>query len=146
MNIPGENPLRRTRTLQPLSERRDRARPVSMREKLGAKWYKSSLTWSSTKTPEPPMARPKVKLREGDVEAFHNLAYSVVSRTLAHECEFRRQGCMEPDVREWKLMKKHNGLRVYKCKMQSDFQPSLSQDNALARAPTTFCVGSIDGP
>ncbi|KAG1689154.1 hypothetical protein DVH05_002792 [Phytophthora capsici] len=116
-----------------------------MREKLGAKWNKSRLARSSTKTPEPPMARPKVKLREGDVEAFRNLAHSVISRTLAHECEYRRQGCPEPDVHEWKLMKKQNGLRVYKCKMQPEFQPSLSQDNALARAPTTFCVGTIDG-
>ncbi|ETO85841.1 hypothetical protein F444_00543 [Phytophthora nicotianae P1976] len=139
-------PLRRARTLQPLSEqRRDRARPASMREKIGVRWHKSLLARSSAKTPEPPMARPKVRLRDGDVEAFRNLAHSVISRTLAHECEYRRQGCPEPDAQEWKLVKRHNGLRVYKCKMQPEFQPSLSQENALARAPTAVCVGTIDG-
>ncbi|KAL4114292.1 hypothetical protein PRIC2_014615 [Phytophthora ramorum] len=116
-----------------------------MREKLGARWHKSRLSRSASKTPEPPMARPKVRLRDGDVEAFRHLAHSVVSRTLALECEFRRQGCPEPDMHEWKLLKRHIGLRVYKCKMQQEFQPSLSQDNGLARAPTAFCVGTIDG-
>ncbi|KAG2759365.1 hypothetical protein PC129_g17603 [Phytophthora cactorum] len=139
-------PLRRARTLQPLSEqRRDRARPASMREKIGARWHKSRLARLSSKTPEPPMARPKVRLRDGDVEAFRNLAHSVISRTLAHECEYRRRGCTEPDAHEWKLVKRYNGLRVYKCKMQPEFQPSLSQENALARAPTAVCIGTIDG-
>ncbi|POM77912.1 Hypothetical protein PHPALM_4631 [Phytophthora palmivora] len=117
-----------------------------MREKIGTQWYKTRLNRSSAnKTPEPPMARPKVKLRDGDIEAFRNLAHSVVSRTLAHECEYRRQGCPEPEAQEWKLMKRHNGLRVYKCKMLQEFQPSLSQENGFARAPTAFCVGTIDG-
>ncbi|KAI9982361.1 hypothetical protein PInf_008298 [Phytophthora infestans] len=117
-----------------------------MREIIGVRWNKSRLERSSAKTPEPPMARPKVRLREGDVEAFRNVAHSVISRTLARECEFRRQGCPEPDVQEWKLVKRHKGLRVYKCKMQPAFQPSLSQENALARAPTAVCIGTIDGP
>ncbi|KAG7385020.1 hypothetical protein PHYPSEUDO_002032 [Phytophthora pseudosyringae] len=146
MDLAEVAPLRRARTLQPLSElRRERTRPPSMREKIGARWHKSRLARSSAKTPEPPMARPKVKLRDGDVEAFRNLAHSVVSRTLAHECEYRRQGCPEPDAHEWKLAKRHHRLRVYKCKMQPEFQPSLSQENGLARAPTAFCEGTIDG-
>ncbi|EEY69682.1 uncharacterized protein PITG_19300 [Phytophthora infestans T30-4] len=102
-----------------------------MREIIGVRWNKSRLERSSAKTPEPPMARPKVRLREGDVEAFRNVAHSVISRTLARECEYRRQGCPEPDVQEWKLVKRHKGLRV--------------QENALARAPTAICIGTIDG-
>ncbi|GMF32961.1 unnamed protein product [Phytophthora lilii] len=116
-----------------------------MREKIGARWHKARLTRSSAKTPEPPMARPKVRLRDGDVEAFRNLAHSVVSRTLAYESEYRRQGCPEPDAQDWRLVKRHNGLRVYKCKMQQEFQPSLSQENGHAQVPTAFCVGTIEG-
>jgi hypothetical protein len=43
-------------------------------------------------------------------------------------------------------VKRHNGLRVYKCKGQQEFQPSLSQENGLARARTAFCAGTMDGP
>ncbi|KAE8885572.1 hypothetical protein PF005_g26400 [Phytophthora fragariae] len=117
-------------------QRCQRPRPASVREKIGARWR---LTRSSTKTPDLPLVRPKVRLRDGDAEAFRNLAHSVVSRTLAHECEYRRQGSPEPDAQEWKLVKRHNGLRVFKCKKQQELQ---SQEN---RASTAFCVGTIDG-
>ncbi|KAG6616640.1 uncharacterized protein IUM83_13042 [Phytophthora cinnamomi] len=114
-----------------------------MREKIGARWC---LTRSTAKTPEPPIVRPKIKLRDGDVEAFRNLAHSVVSRTLAHECEYRRQGSPEPVAQEWKLVKRHNGLRVFKSKVQQqEFQLSSIHENGLARAPTAFCLGTIDG-
>ncbi|GMF58722.1 unnamed protein product [Phytophthora fragariaefolia] len=118
-----------------------------MREKIGPRWHKSRFGRSSAKTSEPPVhvARPKVQLRDGDVEAFRNLAHSVISRTLAHECEYRRKGFPEPEAQEWKLVKRQNGLRVYKCKILEEFQPSVSQSNGLARAPTAFSIGSING-
>lgn len=75
-----------------------------------------------------------MRLRDDDAEVFRTLAHSVVSRTLAHECEYRRQGSPEPGTHEWRLIKRQNGLRVYK-----------SHENGLARLPTGFCIGTIDG-
>ncbi|KAH7464930.1 uncharacterized protein KRP23_12668 [Phytophthora ramorum] len=140
-------PFRRARSLQPLSDQRlrqaDRLRPGSMREKLGARWHKSRLRRSASKT-RATDGSAKVRLRDGDVEAFRHLAHSVVSRTLALECEFRRQGCPEPGMHEWKLLKRHI---VPVCTVQNAAGvPAVTEPGQrTCEAPTAFCVGTIDG-
>ncbi|KAF4046849.1 hypothetical protein GN244_ATG00676 [Phytophthora infestans] len=80
------------------------------------------------------MSTPKLYLIEGEAQAFRHLAHSIVSRTLAHECEFRQLGCPEPNSKEWKLLKRQDDLSVYKQRGSSD-----------SKTYTVKCVGSLEG-
>ncbi|ETI38149.1 hypothetical protein F441_15871 [Phytophthora nicotianae CJ01A1] len=88
-----------------------------------------------SKVPQPKKSTtPKLYLKEGEAQAFRHLAHSIVSRTLAHECEFRQLGCPEPNSKEWKLLKRQDDLSVYKQRGSSD-----------SKTYTVKCVGSLEG-
>uniref|UniRef100_A0AAV1UTM8 FYVE-type domain-containing protein n=1 Tax=Peronospora matthiolae TaxID=2874970 RepID=A0AAV1UTM8_9STRA len=89
----------------------------------------------------------RVKLTHGTVEGFRHLAHSIVSRTLAHECEYDRLGRPEQAESEWKVLKKQNHLQLYKRRAlrvcpQADHHRLGS---SLEKPPAVACVGSVDG-
>jgi hypothetical protein len=92
------------------------------------------------KVPAPRAAIPKLFMKDGEVQAYSHLAHSIVSRTLAHECEYRQLGCPEPSSKEWKLLKRQEDLTVYKQRGQSE-----SADKASSKTYTVMCVGSLEG-
>ncbi|EGZ15038.1 hypothetical protein PHYSODRAFT_459011, partial [Phytophthora sojae] len=76
-------------------------------------------------------------LADGEVQPYRHLAHSIVSRTLAHEMEHRRTKGPEMSQRDWKLLKRHNELSIYKRRA-----PEQSQQT---QRPMVLCVGSIAG-
>ncbi|GMF26612.1 unnamed protein product [Phytophthora lilii] len=89
----------------------------------------------------------KATLQPGNVEGFRHLAHSIVSRTLALECEYDRMGRPEQDEHAWKMLKKQNHLRVYKRKAQQTSQ-QLDQSRvgvSSKKPPMVICVGSVEG-
>ncbi|KAL4163923.1 hypothetical protein KRP22_004550 [Phytophthora ramorum] len=113
-------------------------KPVERRstvpEQLGAQHFES-------KAPKVPRSAPRLNLADGDVQAFRHLAHSIVSRTLAHEVEFRQLGCPEPNAKEWKLLKRHEDLSVYKQRGRAE--PSESGEST--KSVHVKCVGSLEG-
>ncbi|GMF44723.1 unnamed protein product [Phytophthora fragariaefolia] len=92
-----------------------------------------------TKTIPPiKVTTPKLNLTDGEVQSFKQLAQSIVSRTLAYECEYRQLGCPEPSSKEWKLLKKQAELSVYKHRAPHSEQQSSKTYNVV-------CVGSLEG-
>ncbi|CAI5742859.1 unnamed protein product [Peronospora destructor] len=88
----------------------------------------------------------QVTLEPGSVEGFRHLAHSIVSRTLAFECEYDRLGRPDQDEHAWKMLKKHNRLCVYKRKAQQSSKLDQSQIEALSKKPPmVICVGSVEG-
>jgi hypothetical protein len=99
----------------------------------------------------PPFARDasvvsssNATLQPGNVEGFRHLAHSIVSRTLALECEYDRMGRPVQDEHAWKLLKKQNHLRVYKRKPQQASQLDQSRAGS-SKPPMVICVGSVEG-
>ncbi|KAG6616615.1 uncharacterized protein IUM83_13061 [Phytophthora cinnamomi] len=88
--------------------------------------------------PPKKVATPKLNLTSGEAEAFKHLAHGIVSRTLALECEYRQLGCPEPSTKEWRLLKRHGDLNVYKHRHPSDDQESSKTYNVM-------CLGSLEG-
>ncbi|KAE9301305.1 hypothetical protein PR003_g22556 [Phytophthora rubi] len=84
-------------------------------------------------------------LEPGNVEGFRHLAHSIVSRTLALECEYDRMGRPDQDEHVWKLLKRQNRLRVYKRKAQSTDRLDQSRMGGSGNKPTVICVGSVEG-
>ncbi|KAG6616631.1 Nucleoredoxin protein 2 [Phytophthora cinnamomi] len=84
-------------------------------------------------------------LEPGNVEGFRHLAHSIVSRTLAVECEYDRMGRPQQDEHVWKLLKKHNRLRIYKRKAQQTDQLDQSRIGGSLNKPSVICVGSVEG-
>ncbi|KAG7384317.1 hypothetical protein PHYPSEUDO_002782 [Phytophthora pseudosyringae] len=106
---------------------------------------------SSSPMPSPltaSVSSSNATLEPGNVEGFRHLAHSIVSRTLAVECEFDRMGRPEQDESTWKLLKKQNRLRVYKRKAQQ-LAATLDQSRVGAssskKPPMIICVGSVEG-
>ncbi|KAG1684443.1 hypothetical protein DVH05_002775 [Phytophthora capsici] len=91
-----------------------------------------------SKGPEPSQKAPQLYLKDGEVEAFRHLAHSIVSRTLAHECEFRQLGCPEPNSKDWKLLKRQDDLSVYKQRVNEE--ASRSSKTYIVK-----CVGTLEG-
>ncbi|KAG7384316.1 hypothetical protein PHYPSEUDO_002781 [Phytophthora pseudosyringae] len=90
-----------------------------------------------SKVPAPQnVSTPKLFLKDGEAQAYRHLAHSIVSRTLAHECEFRQLGCPAPSSKEWKLLKRQEDLSVYKQRASSD---------QTSKTYTVKCVGSLEG-
>ncbi|CAH0478834.1 unnamed protein product [Peronospora belbahrii] len=88
----------------------------------------------------------QASLEPGNVEGFRHLAHSIVSRTLALECEYDRMGRPDQDEHAWKMLKTHNHLRVYKRKVQQCFKLSQSRvGESFKKAPMVICVGSVEG-
>ncbi|KAE8891662.1 hypothetical protein PF005_g5167 [Phytophthora fragariae] len=79
----------------------------------------------------------ETSLADGEAQAYRHLAHSIVSRTLAHEMEHRRTKGPEMGQRDWKLLKRHNELSIFKRRA-----PEQSQQ---AQRPMVLCVGSIAG-
>ncbi|GMF52388.1 unnamed protein product [Phytophthora fragariaefolia] len=84
-----------------------------------------------------PKEMPLVELQDGEAQAYRHLAHSIVSRTLAHEMEHRRNKAVEQTQREWKLLKRHNELSIFKRRA-----PEQSQQ---AHRPMVLCVGPVAG-
>ncbi|KAK1941107.1 hypothetical protein P3T76_007813 [Phytophthora citrophthora] len=108
------------------------------------------LETSKTSMPSPLRETPSVSssnadLQPGNVEGFRHLAHSIVSRTLALECEYDRMGRPEQDEIAWKMLKKQNRLRVYKRKAQSVQLEESRVGNAAKKPPMVICVGSVEG-
>ncbi|GMF44725.1 unnamed protein product [Phytophthora fragariaefolia] len=93
---------------------------------------------------ETTLSTTQATLGPGNVEGFRHLAHSIVSRTLALECEYDRMGRPDQDEHVWKLLKKQNRLRVYKRKAQQTDQLDQSRAAALNK-PSVICVGSVEG-
>ncbi|KAL7681062.1 putative START-like domain superfamily protein [Plasmopara halstedii] len=83
------------------------------------------------------------QLQDGEAQAFRHLAHSIVSRTLAHESEYRRMQCPNLDVRDWKLLKRQDELSVYKRKKSQTAK--ISRSTTQTNRPMVLCVGSLDG-
>ncbi|POM75497.1 Hypothetical protein PHPALM_7397 [Phytophthora palmivora] len=95
-----------------------------------------------SKVPQPKTrSTPKLHLKDGEAQAFRHLAHSIVSRTLAHECEFRQLGCPEPNSKEWKLLKRQDDLSVYKQRANGEH----SDSNKSSKTYTVKCVGTLEG-
>ncbi|KAL4163922.1 hypothetical protein KRP22_004549 [Phytophthora ramorum] len=104
----------------------------------------SSMPSHSRETPS--ISSSQGTLEPGNVEGFRHLAHSIVSRTLALECEFDRMGRPEQDDHAWKILKKQNHLRVYKRKAQPTAQLDQSRvGGASKKPPMVICVGSVEG-
>ncbi|EGZ15136.1 hypothetical protein PHYSODRAFT_368896, partial [Phytophthora sojae] len=88
--------------------------------------------------PPKKVTTPKLNLSDGEVEAFRHLAHSIVSKTLAHEIEYRQLGCPEPNSKEWKLLKRHDDLSVFKQRLPPSEQESSKTYNVM-------CLGSLEG-
>ncbi|KAG6616503.1 Zinc finger, RING/FYVE/PHD-type [Phytophthora cinnamomi] len=86
---------------------------------------------------EIPKETPLMELPDGEALAFRHLAHSIVSRTLAHEMEHRRTKGPEMAPRDWKLLKRHDELSIFKRRA-----PEQSQQT---QRPMVLCVGSISG-
>ncbi|ETO66929.1 hypothetical protein F444_16018 [Phytophthora nicotianae P1976] len=94
----------------------------------------------------PSVSSSNAALEPGNVEGFRHLAHSIVSRTLAVECEFDRMGRPEQDEHAWKMLKKQNRLRVYKRKAQQTAQLDQSRvGGSSKKPPMVICVGSVEG-
>ncbi|CAI5717637.1 unnamed protein product [Hyaloperonospora brassicae] len=92
----------------------------------------------------------RMALEPGTVEGFRHLAHSIVSRTLAVECEYARRGRPEQAESDWKLHKKHNHLVVYKRRRVQRVAPldqprGAATSSSLEKPPTVLCVGSVEG-
>jgi hypothetical protein len=79
-----------------------------------------------------------LQLSDGETGAFRHLAHSMVSRTLAHESEYRRMKCPGGD---WKLLKRQDALRIYKHRSSKCGQAQAPVPNR----PMVLCVGSVPG-
>ncbi|KAG7396286.1 hypothetical protein PHYBOEH_002511 [Phytophthora boehmeriae] len=86
---------------------------------------------------------PQIKLNDGEADAFRHLAHSIVSRTLAYECEYRQLGSPELSSSKWKLLKRHEQLSIYKKRGQKSDDDMDSNKNA--KTPSVLCVGSLEG-
>ncbi|RLN92209.1 hypothetical protein BBJ28_00011752 [Nothophytophthora sp. Chile5] len=95
----------------------------------------------------PSKTTPPMQLPDGEAGAFRHLAHSIVSRTLARESEFRRMRRPELDVKDWKLLKQQEGLRVYKHRSVSKRAKQTEQTPVAkpSKRPMVLCVGSMEG-
>ncbi|KAL4094122.1 hypothetical protein PRIC1_009787 [Phytophthora ramorum] len=91
---------------------------------------------------EIPKETPLMHLPDGEAQAFRHLAHSIVSRTLAHESEYRRTKSPELSQRDWKLLKRQNDLSIYKRRQS---KPADGRLAAQSKRPMVICVGSIAG-
>ncbi|KAE9166216.1 hypothetical protein PF005_g29285 [Phytophthora fragariae] len=94
-------------------------------------------SFDSKAVPPKKVATPKLNLTDGEVQAFKHLAHSIISRTLAQECEYRQLGCPKPSTKEWKLLKRHDDLSVYKQRLPSEHSSSKTYN--------VMCLGSLEG-
>ncbi|RLN66077.1 hypothetical protein BBP00_00002449 [Phytophthora kernoviae] len=95
---------------------------------------------------EAPKLTPLMHISEGETQAYRHLAHSIVSRTLALETEYHRMKRPELGQRDWKLLKRHNDLSIYKRRIiKHPGQPEQTRAAAQAKRPMVLCVGSITG-
>ncbi|KAG7389286.1 Protein ltv1 [Phytophthora boehmeriae] len=95
---------------------------------------------------EAPKLAPLMHISEGETQAYRHLAHSIVSRTLALETEYHRMKRPELGQRDWKLLKRHNDLSIYKRRtIKQPGQPEQTRAPAQAKRPMVLCVGSITG-
>ncbi|KAF4317161.1 hypothetical protein JM18_002610 [Phytophthora kernoviae] len=95
---------------------------------------------------EAPKLAPLMHISEGETQAYRHLAHSIVSRTLALETEYHRMKRPELGQRDWKLLKRHNDLSIYKRRIiKHPGQPEQTRATAQTKRPMVLCVGSITG-
>ncbi|RLN90650.1 hypothetical protein BBJ28_00004043 [Nothophytophthora sp. Chile5] len=100
---------------------------------------------STPLTQESANPSPQVNLTDGEALAFRHLAHSIVSRTLAHECEYHRLGRPELADADWKVLKRQNELRIYKRRSRATSEADQTRTTGMVGTPNVLCVGSVEG-
>uniref|UniRef100_M4BW90 FYVE-type domain-containing protein n=1 Tax=Hyaloperonospora arabidopsidis (strain Emoy2) TaxID=559515 RepID=M4BW90_HYAAE len=116
--------------------------PINEHDKSRRATVPADLRCRAKSIPAPARSTKNIALihvPDGEAQAFRHLAHSIISRTLAHESEYHRMRRPKLDQRDWKLLKRHSDLSIYKRRV------SKQQEQGHAKWPSVVCVGSIPG-